>query len=221
MSGVEGEPAKRHFDLAELPPRDRYRLLTGVVVPRPIAWVTSVGADGHVNAAPFSYFNVLGTDPPIVAIGIGDRSSGDAKDTARNIADTGDFVVNMVDEDNAERMNISSADFAYGGGEVEAAGVTTAPSQVVRAPMIAESPVNMECRAVRTLEIGRTRVIIGEIVVLHVLGDAVDGERLGIHADRLNLIGRMHGTSWYTRTRDLFELHRPRKPEDVGRTPSG
>lgn len=221
MSEAEREPAKQHFALSELAARDRYRLLTGVVVPRPIAWITSMGADGHVNVAPFSYFNVLGTDPPVVAIGIGDRSSGDAKDTARNIADTGDFVVNMVDEENAERMNISSADFAYGGGEIEAAGVTPVPSRMVRAPRIAESPVNMECRAVRTLEIGRTRVIVGEVVVLHVRSDVVDADRLGIDAHGLHLIGRMHGTSWYTRTRDLFELHRPRKPEDTGRTASG
>src|SRR3954447_6837487 len=141
------------FDLKELRPSDRYKLLAGVVVPRPIALVTTLDPEGRANAASFSFFNVMGSDPPLVALGIGDRASGGPKDTARNIALTKHFVVNLVDESLAEGMNVCAVDFPVGVDELRAAGLTCAPSVLVPPPRVAESPVHLECREVATLEI--------------------------------------------------------------------
>src|SRR5580704_6682640 len=123
----------RHADRA-------YAVLASLVTPRPIAWVTTVGADGVVNAAPFSFFNVLGADPPIVGFCPGDREDGTPKDTARNIRLNHEFVVNLVDESIAEAMNLTAASLPYGVSEIEHAGLTTTPSTLVKPPRIAESP---------------------------------------------------------------------------------
>src|SRR5688500_523469 len=130
------------IDPASLKPSDCYKLLTCLIVPRPIALVTTLGADGIVNAAPFSFFNVLGSEPPVVVLGVGDRSDGDPKDTALNIRRSGEFVVNVVTEEIAEAMNVCATDFPHGRSELEAAGLTPAASAKVRTPRIAESPVN-------------------------------------------------------------------------------
>lgn len=206
-----------HFDMAALAPSDRYKLLTGVVVPRPIAWVTTVSPDGTVNAAPFSYFNVMGSDPPVIVIGVGDRE-GEAKDTARNIALTRELVVNVVNEETVTAMNVSAGDYAYGIDELAKAGLTSIASVRVRPPRIAESPVHLECTELQTLEIRRTRIIVAEVVGLHIRGDLVDLARLRVHGQELGAVGRMHGRGWYTRTRDLFELVRPRI---AGKEPAG
>ena len=203
------EAAKLRFEMSRLGSRERYKLLSGVIVPRPIAWVTTVGPEGGVNAAPFSYFNVMGSDPPIVVIGIGDRG-GEAKDTARNIAATREFVVNLVNEGTAAAMNESAGDYPYGVDELARAGLTAVPSSAVRPPRIGESHAHLECRELETLSIGKTRIVVGEVVELHIREDLVDRERLRVHGDRLEAIGRMHGPTWYTRTRELFELVRPR-----------
>lgn len=203
------EAAKLRFEMAGLASRDRYKLLSGVIVPRPIAWVTTVGPAGAVNAAPFSYFNVMGSDPPVVVIGIGDRE-GEAKDTARNIAVTGEFVVNIVDERTVSAMNESAGDYPYGVDELARAGLTPVPSSSVRPPRIGESPAHLECREVSTIALGATRIVVGEVIEMHIREDLVDRERLRIHGERLLAIGRMHGRGWYARTRDLFELVRPR-----------
>ena len=206
---MSGEAVKLRFQMASLTSRERYKLLSGVVVPRPIAWVTTVGPDGGVNAAPFSYFNVMGSDPPVVAIGIGDRA-GQAKDTARNIAATREFVVNLVGERTARAMNESAGDYPYGVDELARVGLTPVPSSAVRPPRIGESHAHLECREVTTVPVGKTRIVIGEVVEMHIREDLVDRERLRIHGDRLEAIGRMHGPTWYARTRELFELVRPR-----------
>lgn len=206
---MSAEVGKIRFEMAALAPRDRYKLLSGVIVPRPIAWVTSVGPEGGVNAAPFSYFNVMGSDPPIVVIGIGDRE-GEAKDTARNIAATQEFVINLVDERTVAAMNQSAGDYPYGVDELAKAGLTPVPSSSVRAPRIAESPAHLECREVTTMTLGRTRIVVGEVIEMHIREDLVDREKLRVHGERLHAIGRMHGRGWYARTRDLFELVRPR-----------
>src|SRR5688572_32679538 len=138
------------FDLRRLNSRDRYKLLASVVVPRAIALVTSVDAQGRVNAAPFSFFNVLGSEPALVVLGIGDRPDGAPKDTARNIRLTHEFVVNLVDEAIAERMNICAVDFPAGTDELRHAGFTCLPSADVQPPRLAESPVNLECREIST-----------------------------------------------------------------------
>lgn len=196
------------FDLRNLSSRDRYRLLAGLVVPRPIALVTTVDPQGRVNAAPFSFFNVLGSEPALVVLGIGDRAGGEPKDTALNIRATGQFVVNLVNEAIAHQMNICSVDFPAGTDELLHAGFTCAPSLEVRPPRIVESPVNLECREISTTEFGRNRVIMGEVLRLHVHDGIVGPDNLHVDAGRLQLIGRMHGGGWYTKTTDLFEMPR-------------
>jgi len=196
------------FEVSELSSGEVYKLMCAMVVPRPIALVTSWSANGVLNAAPFSYFNVMGTDPPVVAIGIGNRSGGEAKDTARNITEQGEFVVNLVDEALGEAMNLCATDFPPEVSEVEALGLTLAPSAKILTPRLAEAPFAFECRYVQTVEIGRTRVMLGEVVVIWGRDALVDEARKYVHTEHAHLIGRMHGRGWYTRTRDLFELER-------------
>jgi flavin reductase (DIM6/NTAB) family NADH-FMN oxidoreductase RutF len=196
------------FEMDRLSARDRYKLLTAVIVPRPIALVTSRDPEGHLNAAPFSYFNLMGTDPPVVVLGPGDRGSGEPKDTPRNIRHTGEFVINGVNEEIAARMNVCAVDFPPGVNELEPAGLTAVPSIRVGVPRIAESPVQLECREVSTVEIGRVRVILGEVLVLHLPDLYLDPVRLHVHTDEIGFIGRMHGSGWYAKTNDLFNMPR-------------
>lgn len=197
-----------HIDFGTLSPRDRYKLLVSTVVPRPIALVTSLSADGQLNAAPFSFFNAMGSDPPLLAINIGDREPNVPKDTAQNIHQTREYVVNIVDEAMAEKMNICAVDFPHGMSEVTAAGFTTIPSVGVKPPRLAESPINFECREHSTLEIGRNRIVIGEVLHFHIRDDLIDREKLYVHTEQLHAIGRMHGAGWYARTTDLFQMPR-------------
>ena len=192
-----------HFDLQVLEPRDCYKLLVSVVVPRPIALVTTLDNEGRVNAAPFSFFNLLGSDPPVVAL-----APGEGKDTARNIRERGEFVVNIVDEALAPAMNVCAVPFPPGVDELEAAGLTAVPSIAVGPPRVGESPVSLECREHTTLSIGRNRITLGTVLHLHIRDDLVDPEKMHVHADRLHAVGRMHGGGWYARTNDLFDLPR-------------
>jgi flavin reductase (DIM6/NTAB) family NADH-FMN oxidoreductase RutF len=196
------------FDMAQLAPRDRYKLLVSTVVPRPIALVTSVDGSRRVNAAPFSFFNVLGSDPPLLGLGIGDRNLDMPKDSARNIRQSLEFVVNLVDESIAGSMNICAVDFPPEMSEIAAAGLNTLPSTRVKAPRIAESPVSFECREVQTIEIGRNRVIFGEVLQMHIRDELIDAENLYVHTEKLRAIGRMHGAGWYTHTTDTFQIPR-------------
>lgn len=195
------------FDLDDLSPQDAYRLVTSVVVPRPIAWVTSVGEDGVVNAAPFSFFNILGSTPPIVGIGVGNRRDGQPKDTARNAVARGEFVVNLVGETNAGQMNITGIEFEEGISELSEANLTPAASHRVATPRIAEAPFSLECRLVQTVELGSNHILLGEVVCVHVRADLV-GQNNQIHTEDAHLIARMHGPSGYARTSDTFHLDR-------------
>jgi flavin reductase (DIM6/NTAB) family NADH-FMN oxidoreductase RutF len=186
-----------------------YAILVSLVVPRPIAWVTTVNRDGDVNAAPFSFFNVLGASPPIVGICPGDRDDGTPKDTARNIRLTHEFVVNLVDEHLAEPMNRTAASVPYGTNELDAAGLTTRASSAVLPPRIAESPASLECKEWGTLQIGDNRLIIGWVRRIHVRDELIDPETLRIRGELLHSIGRMASPHWYCRTRDRFEMIRP------------
>ena len=186
-----------------------YPLLASLVTPRPIALVTSLSPDGKVNAAPFSFFNVLGARPPICAFAPGDRDNGVPKDTALNISATHEFVVNLVDEGIAEAMSQCSAPLPYGENELVRAGLTAAPSTVVKPPRIVEAPASLECAEWGTLQIGGNRVVIGLIKRLHLRDELFDAEKKRIHTDKLFLIGRMASPNWYCRTRDRFELERP------------
>lgn len=186
-----------------------YGILASLVTPRPIAFVTTVSPEGAVNAAPFSFFNLLGASPPILAICPGDRDDGTPKDTARNIRSTHEFVVNLVDEPIAEAMNKAAASLPYGANELEHAGLTAAPSVLVKPPRIAESPASLECTEWGTLQIGDNRVIIGLIRRLHVREELFDAERGRILTDKLQIIGRMASPHWYCHTGDRFEMIRP------------
>lgn len=196
------------FDLPALPPGDAYKLLASVVVPRPIALVTTLGPDGQVNAAPFSFFNLLGSAPPVVALGIGDRATDSPKDTRANIVRAQSFVVNLVDEALAQAMNICGIDFPPGQSELAAAGLTATPSAAISVPRIAESPVQLECRLAQIVEIGDNKIVLGEVIFLHIRDEKVDAERLHVSTDALHLIGRMHGGGWYARLSDLFDMPR-------------
>ncbi|MEW6422633.1 MAG: flavin reductase family protein [Deinococcota bacterium] len=201
--------AFRHFDFAALGHADRYKLLTGVVVPRPIAWVTTLGADGHVNLAPFSFFGLMGSDPAVVAFGPGDRADGTPKDTALHIGPGGAFTVNLVSADLAPLMNATATDFPHGMAEPDMLGVALAPGVLVQVPRVAASPAALECREVQTVLIGRTRVILGEVLGLHLRGDALlDEARMYVDTASLDLVGRMGGRGTYTSTRDTFTIDR-------------
>jgi flavin reductase (DIM6/NTAB) family NADH-FMN oxidoreductase RutF len=186
-----------------------YAILASLVTPRPVAWVTTLGPDGVVNAAPFSFFNVLGANPPILGFCPGDRADGTPKDTARNIRLTHEFVVNLVDEAVAEAMNRTAASLPYGVSELKQAGLTTAPSSVVKTPRIAESPASLECVEWGTLQIGDNRLIIGLVKRIQVRDEFFDPKTLRIRTENYHVIGRMASPHWYCRTRDRFEMIRP------------
>src|SRR3954453_10342953 len=147
------------FDFEAISRRDRYKLLVSTIVPRPIAWVVTQDRAGVLNRAPFSFFNVLSDDPPLVAIGINARASGDAKDTATNVRETQQFVVNLVGYENAEGMNVTAIELPATVDEIAQAGLHTAASVRVAPPRIAESPVALECERFTTLEVGPSGVL--------------------------------------------------------------
>lgn len=198
------------FDFAELPPQERYKLLISTVTPRPIAWVVSQDEKGALNAAPFSFFNALCGNPPIIGVGIASHAPGRPKDTRANIKATRQFTVNLVSEENAEAMNVTAIDFDHGVNELAEAGLTAAPSKYVKPPRIAESPVAMECELVQIVELGpETGLVLGRILAMHVHDDKVlDAQKHYIDTPNLKLVGRMHGADWYARTSDLFKMPR-------------
>lgn len=198
------------FDVLGTTNENVYKLLVATIGPRPIAWVTTQDVDGTVNAAPFSFFNAMSGNPPVVAIGIGGRGPGDVKDTGGNIRRTGEFVVNLVSHKLAEQMNITAIDFPKSVNELTEAQLTTAPSHHVKPPRIAEVPVSMECERLVIVDVGIDRaVILGKVVAFHVQDDCVlDKDRCYIDTPKLDLIGRMHGRGWYARTTDRFEMPR-------------
>lgn len=202
------------FDFSAMKAENIYKLLISTVVPRPIAWVTTRDLDGSLNAAPFSFFNAVSGDPPVVCFGIGGRAPGDAKDTGGNIRRTGEFVVNLVSHELAQHMNITAIEFGKEVNELAQAGLTTAPSHRVKPPRIAEAPVSMECERLVIVDIGVDRaVILGRVVAMHINDDCIlDPVRCHVDTPRLDLIGRMHGGGWYARTTDRFEM--PRIPVD-------
>ena len=194
------------FDLEKSPRSHAYKLLVGLVAPRPIALVTSMDEEGKLNAAPFSAYNYLCTDPPIVGIGVTNRTSEiyQPKDTARNIRRTGEFVVNVVTEDIAQKMNICATEFPAEMNELELAGFTTTPSEKVKVPRIAEAHAAMECVEFTTMEVGRSRIILGRVVAIYVEDRFIDPAGPYVKANELHAIGRMNGLGNYVRTKDAF-----------------
>jgi flavin reductase (DIM6/NTAB) family NADH-FMN oxidoreductase RutF len=198
------------FDLQNVTNENVYKLLVATIGPRPVAWVTTQDVDGTVNCAPFSFFNAMSGNPPVVAFGIGGRGPGDVKDTGGNIRRTGEFVVNLCSFALAEPMNITAIDFPKGVDELKEAGLTTAPSTHVKVPRIAEAPVAMECERLVIVDVGIDRaVVLGKVVAFHIQDDCVlDKDRCYIDTPKLDLIGRLHGGGWYSRVTDRFELPR-------------
>jgi flavin reductase (DIM6/NTAB) family NADH-FMN oxidoreductase RutF len=199
-----------HFDLAAIAETDAYKLLVSTVVPRPIALTTTVDAEGRVNAAPFSFFNAVSSRPPVVVLGInGEGPQGSYKDTENNIRDTGEFVVNLVDEALAERMNICAVDFPSEMGELDMAVLSAVASAGVKPPRIAEAPVSFECKRITGLSLGGNSTMeVGRVIHIHIRDDLVDPERFYVQTDKMRLVGRMHGRGWYARTSDLFLMDR-------------
>ena len=194
----------------ELTQRERYKLLVSSVTPRPIAWVTTVGPDGVVNAAPYSFFNAVGDTPALVVLGLLHGEDGGNKDTGTNIVSTGEFVVNLVREGDIERMNLSASNTPTAVSEIDYAGISTTPAREVAPPLIASSPVSFECRLVQALDIGtRQTVVIGEVLITHIKDEFIaDHERLHLDTPAMGLVGRLHGPGNYVRSTDSFTVAR-------------
>jgi flavin reductase (DIM6/NTAB) family NADH-FMN oxidoreductase RutF len=193
-------------DPASVPERQSYRLMISAFIPRPIAFVSTRSRSGIDNAAPFSYSMGVSSRPMVLGVSIGERD-GRPKDSARNILDTREFVVNLVTESLAEKMNLASADFAPDVSEFDEAGLTRAPSVAIQPPRILESPVNFECRLIRAVRVADNFVFFGEALRLHV-DDRILTDGL-VDVRKLRAIGRMGGPQ-YCRTQDVFEMVRPR-----------
>jgi flavin reductase (DIM6/NTAB) family NADH-FMN oxidoreductase RutF len=199
------------FDFDAMSGLERFEFMTGTVVPRPIALITTVSAGGAPNAAPYSFFNIMGIDPPVVAVGVLPTPDGRMKDTGANIEATGEFVVNLVSEALAEAMNVTCIDAPAGVGELEIAKLETIPSARVKPPRVAASPVAFECQLHTSVPLGPNQsIVIGRIVLAHVADAFVlDAKRYLFDTPNLKLIGAMHAAKWYARTSDRFEMERP------------
>lgn len=207
------------FDFAEVSARDRYKLLVSTIVPRPIAWVVTQSAAGVVNAAPYSFFNGVAGEPPLISVSIEGHGDGRRKDTAVNIRESGQFVVNLVDFAVAPEMVVTAIDFGPEVSEVAEARLSTAASVKVKPPRIVESPVAFECEVYRIVELPLDRdLVIGRIVFMHIADGAVlDEGRRYVDTPKLDLVGRMHGAGGYCRTREVFEVPRMTVEEWRGR----
>jgi flavin reductase (DIM6/NTAB) family NADH-FMN oxidoreductase RutF len=198
------------FDFATLPPANRYKLLTATVVPRPIAWVVSQDADGVVNAAPFSFFNVFSSNPPVLGVSIGDALLAPRdKDTLANIKATGQFTVCLVPEAELHSMTVTAIDLPPGVDELAEAGLTALPGQAVRTPRIGESPVAFECDMRQLVPLGANTLVLGNILAAHIRDDCVlDAAKCYVDTPKMALVGRMHGRGGYARTTDIVDVPR-------------
>lgn len=192
-------------------PADRYELLLGTVVPRPVALITTLDPKGRVNAAPYSLFNVMGHDPAVAIVSVLGHPAGRLKDTGNNILATKEFVINLVSESVAQAMNITCIDAPPGIDELELAGLDTVASVEVMPPRVAACPVAYECRMLTSLSFGPNQaIVVGEILHAYVEDRYVqDGDSGLVDTPELKLIGGMHGARWYARLSDRFEMARP------------
>lgn len=202
------EPAFHRFALDDLDPARRYKLLSAMVVPRPIALVGTLNQDGSHNAAPFSFFNVFSEDPPVVILGLQVAPDGSPKDTAVNIEREAEFVVNLVSAEMADQMNICAVALPRGESEIAAAGLTLLPSETVRPERIAEAPAALECRRLQTLRLSTRRdIVVGEVSVVHVREGLIDPQTLNVDVSAYRPLGRLFGGLYATQS-DTFELPR-------------
>jgi len=195
------------IDIGAMPPALQYKLISSTVVPRPIALITTWSDSAGHNAAPFSFFNAMGENPPVLIVSLENkRDSGGLKDTTLNIQENGQFVIHMVDEPMAEAMNVCAIDFPHGINEIEEAGLTLLPSARVRPHRIAEAPIAFECEMMDRVQVGPGRhIVIGKIAVMHIREGLLDPATHYIDIDAYRPVGRMFGRL-YTRTREQFEL---------------
>ena len=206
------------IDPSQTSGRELYRLLISSVLPRPIAFVSTRSTDGVTNLAPFSYFNVVGSNPPLVTMAIGKRTwNGElqAKDTLANIQATGELVINICTEDMVEAVNESSADFAPDVSEIEALGLTTLPSDLVAPPRIAQSPIHFECKLERVVELGNTQqygLVVAEVVRFHVDDDLWVAEEHAVAPEKLKPLSRLGGTKYAT-VGTIIDIPRPSQPK--------
>jgi flavin reductase (DIM6/NTAB) family NADH-FMN oxidoreductase RutF len=210
------------LDAEKLDSGDAYRLMNSIIIPRPIAWVSTVSKEGRANLAPFSYFNGVGSEPPALSVSVANRDDGSPKDTLRNIQDTLEFVVNAVPRRLAEAMNATSAELPHGESEFAGSGLTEVASVSVRPPGVAESPVRMECRLIQVVPVGEANVVIGRILRFHVdegiLASARPGKPPTVDAEKLDPLARLGGTD-YARIAERFSMPRPRGPRPRGPLP--
>lgn len=199
------------LDFAQLPPRDAYRWMIGTILPRPIAWVSTITADGRTNLAPFSFFQGVTANPPTLMFVPVNKRDGTPKDTYRNLREVPEFVVNLVSFTLAEKMNATAAELLHGESEFATFGIAAAPSVGVRPPRVADAPVAFECSLHSVVTIGdgplAANVVFGRILTAHVRDDVLDSAGRPDPA-KLDLIGRLGGNA-YTRTTERFELERP------------
>jgi len=192
--------------IGELARLERYKLLTGLVFPRPIALVSTFSANGVANCAPYSYFNAVCEEPMLVVLSFSARSDGEPKHSLANLLRTGEFVVNLVDERIANGMHLSSAEVDEAVSEFEQAGFMPAPCRLVQHPRIADAPVSFECRLFRRVEVGKVRdIILGEVVHMHVRDGLVDPASKRVSETAYRPVGRLYGNRYCT-TRQRFEL---------------
>ena len=198
------------IDPTNLDYRGSHELIRGVIVPRPIAFVSTIGEDGVFNVAPFSNFAPICLKPVLLCVSISWKRDGQKKDTLKNIEFSKDFIVNIVDETLAEAMNQASAEYPSNVDEFKEVGLTPVKGDIVKAPMVAESPVSLECKLVQILEFGdaprRTSVVIGEVLQVHIKDELYSGDQ--IQMSKLKAIGRLGG-ELYCRIADTFEMKRP------------
>ena len=194
------------LELAGLSTHERYKLLIGLVIPRPIAWVSTWSENGLANCAPFSFFNVISEEPPLCILSFNHRSDGAMKHTLKNIRRTGEFVVNLADEDTANAMHASAAEIPEGESEFARAGLTPLPARMVKHPRIAEAAASLECRVERRLEFGPEReMVVGEILLVHAREGIIDPATKRISEERYRPVGRLFANRYCT-TRQRFDL---------------
>lgn len=198
------------FDVSAQSGEQAYKLLAGLVVPRPIALVTTVDAYGRVNAAPFSFFNVMGTEPPLAVLAPGDRADGSPKDTAANLLATGECVIHLCDEPLAERMIACARSLPPGESEVAREQFLTQPAERVRPPILVECPVALECRVLDIRKYGDNRLVMVEILLVHVRAGIVDPLTWRVDYTHYAPVGRMNSPDGYVRTNDIWRCPWPR-----------
>jgi len=192
--------------LAQLPAHERYKLLIGLVIPRPIAWVSTWSENGVANCAPFSFFNVISEEPPLCILSFNRRSDGAMKHTLKNIRRTGEFVVNLADEGTANALHASGAEIPESESEFARSGLTAVPARTVKHPRIAEAAASLECRVERRIEFGPEReMVVGEILLLHAREGIIDPMTKRISEELYRPIGRLFANR-YCSTRDRFDL---------------